>query len=165
MVGALARLNLSKQNLHPITKIDASKYLDIFPSNNIFYNNLAQAIEILHVIDTSINIIDNLNTVIDEKPVKIIPKESIGVGVIEAPRGTLYHKYDIDSQGLIKKAEIIVPTGQNQVLMERGIFEQTDNLLLEDADKEKIILEAEKLIRAFDPCMSCASHFLKVKWK
>jgi len=165
MVGALARLNLAKQNLHPITKIDASKYLDIFPSNNIFYNNLAQAIEILHVIDTSINIIDNLNTVIDEKPVKIIPKESIGVGVIEAPRGTLYHKYDIDSQGLIKKAEIIVPTGQNQVLMERGIFEQTDNLLLEDADKEKIILEAEKLIRAFDPCMSCASHFLKVKWK
>ena len=63
------------------------------------------------------------------------------------------------------KAEIIVPTGQNQILMERGIFEQTEKLLQENADKEKITYEAEKLIRAFDPCMSCASHFLRVKWK
>ena len=165
MVGALARLNLAKQNLQSKTKIDASKYLDIFPSNNIFHNNLAQAIEILHAIDTSIAIIDSLNIITAENPVKIIPKQSVGVGVIEAPRGTLYHQYDIDSGGVIKKAEIIVPTGQNQILIEKGIYEQTERLLLEDADKEKITQEAEKLIRAFDPCMSCASHFLRVKWK
>ena len=165
MVGALARLNLAKQNLQSKTKIDARKYLDIFPSNNIFHNNLAQAIEILHAIDTSIAIIDSLNIITAENPVKIIPKQSVGVGVIEAPRGTLYHQYDIDSGGVIKKAEIIVPTGQNQILIEKGIYEQTERLLLEDADKEKITQEAEKLIRAFDPCMSCASHFLRVKWK
>ena len=165
MVGALARLNLTKEKLHPKTKIDVSKYLNLFPSKNIYHNNLAQSIEILHVIDLSIDIIDNLTQIIDEKPAKAKPKESTGVGVIEAPRGTLYHKYEIDNAGIIKKAEIIVPTGQNQILMERGIYEQTEKLLFENIDKEKITLEAEKLIRAFDPCMSCASHFLRVKWK
>ena len=164
MVGALARLNLSKQSLHAKTKIDAGEYLSMFPSSNIFHNNLAQAVEILHVIDTSADIINSLNEIKDEKPANITPEESVGVGVIEAPRGTLFHKYMIDPQGLVKKAEIIVPTGQNQVLMEKGIYEQTERLLSEGSDKEKITLDAERLIRAFDPCMSCASHFLKVKW-
>lgn len=164
MVGALARLNLGKANLHPKTKMDAKNFLGTFPSDNIFHNNLAQAIEILHVIDKTTDIIDSLNVIADEKPFPITPSESTGVGVIEAPRGTLYHKYEIDSQGVVKKAEIIVPTGQNQVLMEKGIYEQTEKLLLDDSDKEKITLQAERLIRAFDPCMSCASHFLKVRW-
>ena len=165
MVGALARLNLSRQNLHPNSKTDIGKYLNIFPSTNIFHNNLAQAIEILHAIDASLEIIDNLKAIEDEKPSEFTPKQSVGIGVIEAPRGTLFHKYDIDSTGIVKKAEIMVPTGQNQVLMEKGISEQTEKLLLGDAGKEKIIDEAEKLIRAFDPCMSCASHFLRVTWK
>ena len=165
MVGALARLNLGKDSLHPKTKMEVSNYLGTFPSGNIYHNNLAQAIEILHVIDTTVDIIDSLNVIADEKPHPATPSESTGVGVIEAPRGTLYHKYDITAAGTIKRAEIIVPTGQNQVLMEKGIYEQTESLLLADADKEKITLQAERLIRAFDPCMSCASHFLRVKWK
>ncbi len=165
MVGALARLNLAKANLNPKTKIDVVKYLSIFPSNNVFHNNIAQAIEMLHAVDSSLDLIDSLNTIEKEKPQKVNPKKSIGIGTIEAPRGTLYHKYEIDERGFIKKAEIIVPTGQNQVLMERGIYEQTEKILKDGADKEIITSEAEKLIRAFDPCMSCASHFLKIKWK
>lgn len=165
MVGALARLNLAKDNLHSKTKLDSVKYLSFFPSSNLFHNNLAQAIEMLHAVDSSIELIQSLSIINDEKPQKLTPKKSVGVGTIEAPRGTLFHKYEIDENGIIRKAEIIVPTGQNHVLMERGIFEQTEKLLLQDAGKEKIIFEAERLIRAFDPCMSCASHFLKVKWK
>ncbi|OGK11294.1 hypothetical protein A2954_01905 [Candidatus Roizmanbacteria bacterium RIFCSPLOWO2_01_FULL_37_12] len=165
MVGALARLNLAKENLNAKTKIAAAKYLGSFPSNNIFHNNLAQAIEMLHAVDASIDLINSLVSITDEKPQKIVPKKSVGVGTIEAPRGTLFHKYEIDEQGTITTAEIIVPTGQNHVLMEKVIFEQTEKLLLENAGKEKIIFEAERLVRAFDPCMSCASHFLKVKWR
>lgn len=165
MVGALARLNLAKEHLHPKTKLDVASYLSYFPSNNIFHNNLAQAIEMLHAVDSSIDLIDSLNGIDEEKPARAVPKKSVGIGTIEAPRGTLYHKYEIDEKGVISKAEIIVPTGQNQVLMERGIFEQTERLLLENADRETITSEAEKFIRAFDPCMSCASHFLKVKWE
>lgn len=165
MVGALARLNVGEEYLHQRTKQSASACLKFFPSNNIFNNNLAQAIEMLHAIDSSIDIIDGLNSIKEEKPVKFEPFKSQGVGVIEAPRGTLYHHYFIDEQGVIEKGEIIVPTGQNQIVMERGIYELVEKLLTLDTPKDVIELEIEKLIRAFDPCMSCAAHFLKVNWR
>jgi len=92
-------------------------------------------------------------------------KETTGVGVIEAPRGTLYYKFEINKDGIVKRGEIIVPTGQNQVIMERAIREIVEELVRLGATKEKIIYEVEKFIRAFDPCMSCASHFLKVNWR
>lgn len=138
--------------------------MQCFPSNNLFDNNLAQAIEILHTIDSARMIIENLKEIQNEVPVKIQSKESVGVGVIEAPRGTLYHKLEINNEGIVKQAEIIVPTGQNQIVMEKGIYQIVEKLLQEGASKEKIIYEVEKFIRAFDPCMSCAAHFLKVKW-
>jgi len=170
MVGALARLNISKENLNSKTKESAKEALKLFPSTNIYHNNLAQAIEILHAIDASIEIIDGLNEITPEPPIKINPlsgrpKETIGIGVIEAPRGSLYYKLEINTDGTVKKGEIIVPTGQNQIVMEKAIYELVESLLLTHISQEKIIDEVEKLIRAFDPCMSCAAHFLKVKWK
>lgn len=167
MTGALARVNLSKDKLHPQTKTDAQKYINRFPSFNLFDNNLAQAIEILHAIDTAQSIINRLNEIKEEPLIKAPPlnSEAVGVGVIEAPRGTLYHKLEINQEGVVKRAEIIVPTGQNQIVMEKGIYQIVEKLLQEEASKEKIIYEVEKFIRAFDPCMSCAAHFLKVKWQ
>jgi coenzyme F420-reducing hydrogenase alpha subunit len=165
MVGALARVNIGKENLHPKTKEEASQFLNFFPSENLFYNNLAQAIEILHSIDASVDIIDNINSIENDVPIKIQAFETIGIGVIEAPRGTLYYKLEINSDGTIKKGDIIVPTGQNQIIMERAIYELVQKSVDLDVPKDKIIEEIEKLIRAFDPCMSCAAHFLKVKWK
>jgi len=163
MVGALARLNLAKDKLHPKTKEDTVCTLDLFPSTDIFNNNLAQAIEILHSVDESIDLLSN-NIFKPEPIVKFEIKESIGIGVIEAPRGTLFHKIAIGADGIIRDGEVIVPTGQNQINIERdiGVLVQ---LLLTDTPKEKIPLEIEKLIRAYDPCMSCASHFLKVIWE
>lgn len=172
MVGALARLNLSRESLNSKTKESIKQYLNLFPSDNLFHNNLAQAIEILHAIDSSCEIIDNLSVIENEQPVKIIPGQTVGIGVIEAPRGTLYYHLEINNNGAVKKGEIIVPTGQNQIVMERAIYELVEKLLenettktSESEVKEKIVAEVEKLIRAFDPCMSCAAHFLKVKWK
>jgi coenzyme F420-reducing hydrogenase alpha subunit len=165
MVGALARLNIGKDNLHPKTKESAYQFLNFFPSANLFYNNLAQAIEILHSIDDSIEIIDNISSVENEPPIKVQVFKTIGIGVIEAPRGTLYYKLEINNDGTVKKGDIIVPTGQNQIIMERAIYELVEKLVNLDVPKDKIIEEIEKLIRAFDPCMSCAAHFLKVKWR
>jgi len=165
MVGAIARLTLGKQYLHPKTIESVGKYLNLFPTKNLFYNNLAQAIEILHSIDQSIDLITTLQSIQTENPVKGTLKETTGIGVIEAPRGTLYYKIDINEKGQVKKGEIVVPTGQNQVIMERAIREIVEDLLSKNAVRDKIIYEVEKFIRAFDPCMSCASHFLKVKWK
>lgn len=160
MVGALARLNLSRQFLHPKTKVDAADALSVFPSKNIFHNNLAQAIEILHAIDESVDILESL-TIVQEKPAPIVPKAGVGVGVIEAPRGTLYHRYEINDKGIVERARIIVPTGQNQIAIEQSLIHFVEKN--SDMDKDQLSFEFEKIVRAFDPCMSCASHFLKLK--
>jgi len=165
LVGALARLNLDKDKLHQQTKESVKKYLALFPSNNIFHNNIAQAIEIIHAIDSSIEIINSLSKIENEVPQKIKPFKTSGVGLIEAPRGTLYYKLEINEDGTVKKGDIVVPTGQNQIIMEKGIHELVQRLLNSGTTKEQIVTEIEKFIRAFDPCMSCAAHFLKVKWK
>ncbi|MDO8611008.1 MAG: nickel-dependent hydrogenase large subunit [bacterium] len=165
MVGAIARLNLAKNNLNPKTIESTSKHLENFPTNNLFHNNIAQAIEIVHAIDSSIEIIESLTEIKPEKPIKPLFKETIGVGLIEAPRGTLYYKLEINQDGTIKHGDIVVPTGQNQIVMEKGIFELVEKLIAIEIPKNQIVMEIEKFIRAFDPCMSCAAHFLKVKWK
>jgi len=163
MVGALARLNLFKETLHKKTIKSAEKYLKLFPSKNIFHNNLAQALEILHAVDASIEIISNLK-IAEEKPLVPARKKSVGIAVIEAPRGALYYRLKVDEKGRIKDGQIVVPTGQNQISIEESIKKYLKKNLDCLDNKEKIEIEIEKIVRAFDPCMSCAAHFLKVKW-
>ncbi len=165
MVGALARINNDKKKLHPKTRESAKKYLDLFPSHNLYLNTIAQAIEILHAIDSSIDIINSFKTIDYEAPQKPMFTRTESVGLIEAPRGTLYYKLQVQADGIVEKGDIVVPTGQNQIVMERGIYELTEKLVAVDTPKEQIVYEIEKFIRAFDPCMSCAAHFLKVKWR
>ena len=160
IVGALARINLSKKYLNPATVEDAREALKLFPSKNIYHNNLAQAIEILHCIDDSIAILEKLH-IQDEKPIRYTVKPGIGVGVVEAPRGTLYHRFEVDGTGIVTNGRIIVPTGQNQIAIEQSLFHFAKGHL--DMPQEELSLEFEKIVRAYDPCMSCASHFLKLK--
>jgi coenzyme F420-reducing hydrogenase alpha subunit len=160
-VGALARINLNKDILHTNTKKDTSSMLKLFPSHNIYHNNLAQAIEILHSLDDAIDILQT-TTFKPEKPIKLEMKQATGIGVVEAPRGTLYHKLEVDAKGIVQKGEVIVPTGQNQISIELDIKDYIQNNL--DKTKEELALDCEKIIRAYDPCMSCASHFLEVNW-
>jgi coenzyme F420-reducing hydrogenase alpha subunit len=161
MVGSLARVNLNKKNLHPDTQKTAAEYLKIFPSKNIFHNNLGQAIEMLHCIDASIDLFQKTEFKADP-PAKLTPKEAEGIGVIEAPRGTLYYRITLNTEGNITAGDIIVPTAQNQINIENDIKKLVqDNL---DLEETKLQFEIEKLIRAYDPCMSCACHFLKLKW-
>jgi len=161
MVGALARMNLNKSNLHKDTKKDMSKFFDVFPSKNIFHNNLAQSIEILHSIDHSIEILES-NEFKEEPHTPITIKAGEGVGLIEAPRGTLYYMLSIDKNGLVRFGHIVVPTQQNQINMERDVVQLVEQNI--DMEKKQLEFEIEKLIRAYDPCMSCASHFLKINW-
>ena len=162
MVGALARINLNKDYLHNHTKRDAANALKLFPSKNIYHNNLAQAIEILHCIDHSVEILEDYSFN-PEEPKKFIYRDNEDVGVIEAPRGTLYYNLKINKKGIVKDGRIIVPTQQNQINMRKDIWKLVQNNI--NKSKEHIVNECEKLIRAYDPCMSCASHFLKVKWR
>ena len=161
VVGAAARMNLNSHSLHPQTRKDAASALAKFPTKNAFHNNLAQAVEILHCIDRSMDTL-SMAKFRPEPPPAIVPKQSSGVGVIEAPRGTLYYMLDIAADGKIRFGNLVIPTAQNQIMMERDIRTLVPTLL--HLPKERIELEIEKLLRAYDPCMSCASHFLKVRW-
>ncbi len=163
MVGALARLNLAKDKLHPKTKETLGATLDLFPSTDMFMNNVAQAIEILHCVDDAIEVLES-RTFAPEPLIKVPYREAVGVGVIEAPRGTLYHKVHVGADGVVKDGEIVVPTGQNQINIEGDIHRLVQELVPE-TPKDKIAFEIEKLIRVYDPCMSCAAHFLKVDWE
>lgn len=161
-VGALARMNYSKNLLNENTKKDTDKYLSVFPSYDIYRNNLAQAIEILHCVDDSIDILKNIK-IVDEKPITKPIQKGRGVGVVEAPRGILYHMVDINEKGLIDDYDVIVPTAQNQINIENDLKKYFNENL--DKDEQSLQLEAEKIVRAYDPCMSCATNFLKINWR
>ncbi|MFC1702839.1 Ni/Fe hydrogenase subunit alpha [Patescibacteria group bacterium] len=164
MIGSLARINLAQDKLMDSTKKSAADALALFPSTNIFHNNLAQAIEILHCVDQSLDIFAN-NEFTPEERIAIPKRAGVGVGVVEAPRGTLYHKVEVGEDGIVKSGEVIVPTGMNQINMEYDIGGLIEQMLAKKTSEEEMMFEMEKLIRAYDPCMSCASHFLKVNWK
>jgi coenzyme F420-reducing hydrogenase alpha subunit len=166
LTGALARLNLNSAGLKPQTKTDAAAALAKFPSRNLYHNNLAQAIEILNAIDDSLAIL-NQTKFAPEPLNRPTINSGEGVGVIEAPRGLLYHRLKIENN-IVADAEILVPTGQNQLNMENDIKILVANKLktgaLTAALKTELAKTIEVLIRAYDPCMSCASHFLKINW-
>ncbi len=164
MVGALARLNLNKAALHPNTQRDAAAALALFPSKNIFHNNLAQAVEVLHCIDHATELLTGREFVAEslQKPQPFTEPET-GIGVIEAPRGTLYYKLTVSPAGHVTDATVVVPSAQNQINTEKDIGKLVQDLLPR-MGKPAIEREIEKLVRAYDPCMSCASHFLKVRW-
>lgn len=162
LVGALARINFNKDLLHARTKADAAEYLAVFPSNNVYHNNLAQAIEILHCVDDAIDILKTIQLV-DEKPVRKPPQAGIGVGVVEAPRGILYHSIKVNQSGIVEDYDVIVPTAQNQINIENDLKKYFNENL--DKGQDVLQLAAEKIIRAYDPCMSCATNFLKIEWR
>ncbi len=90
------------------------------------------------------------------------PKSGEGIMAAEAPRGTLYHHYRINKKGLIKYTNIITPTSQNLESIENDIKQFLPRVM--HLPREKMVLELEKLIRAYDPCISCPTHFLEVKF-
>ncbi len=163
MVGALSRMNLNKKHLNRRTKRDTKEYRMVFPSNCVFNNNLAQAIEMLHEVDSSIELLSGLK-IKQEKPIKVKPRESTGIGVVEAPRGTLYHHLHINKEGKIVFADLCLPTQQNIIHLQKDLSKYIEHLLKKGLNRWEISSHAEKLIRAYDPCMSCATHFLKINW-
>jgi coenzyme F420-reducing hydrogenase alpha subunit len=93
--------------------------------------------------------------------VDIQPKLSTGYGCTEAPRGILYHRYRLDERGIILDAKIVPPTSQNQKTIEQDLREFVPSRL--HLSQEKLTWQCEQAIRNYDPCISCATHFLKLE--
>jgi len=163
MVGALARVNLNYDKLSPIAK-DVAKMFSLKPINyNPFMNSVAQIVEIAHSIEDSIGLIDELleKGIKEEKPnVKV--KAGQGIGAVEVPRGILFHDYTIDENGLCTKANCIIPTNQNHRNIQKDLEEMVPKII--DKPQKEIELSMEMLVRAYDPCISCSTHYLNVKF-
>ena len=165
MVGALARFNNKHEQLLPRAKA-AAKHLGLEPvSYNPFLNSAAQVVEIVHCVDDVINLLDTLleRGVEPEEPAPItLSPGARGVGGCDVPRGTLFHEYQIGEDGLIEEANCVIPTGQNLGNVDRDMRALVPTLLTEPEDD--IRLKMEMLVRAYDPCISCSTHFLNVEF-
>ncbi|MCL4376925.1 MAG: Ni/Fe hydrogenase subunit alpha [Actinobacteria bacterium] len=164
MVGALSRININYDQLTPMAKKAAADLNLNIPCFNPYMNNIAQIVETLHCVEASISLIDELlKNGLKEEDMSFKIKSGRGVGACEVPRGTLYHEYEIDNNGIITKANLIIPTGQNLKNMEMDLEALIPNIL--DKTKEEITLAVEMLIRAYDPCISCSTHLINVVLK
>ncbi len=164
-VGALARFNNNHEQLHPAATAVAER-LGLTPiCMNPFHNNTAQLVETVHCVEASIELIDQILTV-GVKPEALVPPSKFdrGVGSAEVPRGILFHEYGVDSAGKIDMANLVIPTGQNLANIEADMRDIVPRLLDEGMDTQAITRRLETLVRAYDPCISCATHFLDVKW-
>ena len=162
MVGALARIALNGEKLSGQAKNARDRLGLSSPSENILDNNAAQAVEIVYSIERSIEIIDELFKmgIKKEKPVEFKVRAGTGTGAVEAPRGTLYHSYSFDEKGMLTKADVITPTAQNLANIEKDLRFSTENLI--DESRESLAPKLEMVVRAYDPCISCAVHLVEV---
>ncbi|MFH1323007.1 MAG: Ni/Fe hydrogenase subunit alpha [Methanobacteriota archaeon] len=171
-VGSLARFNLNYDKLHPEAKYTAS-VLGIKPGCiNPFLNTVAQMVESVHCFNEAVSIVQDLKKIginHNEEIVvglnegsRISIKAGNGVGAVEAPRGTLFHNYEIDEKGIITNANCIIPTSQNLNNIERDMEKLVPEIL--HKSDEEITLFLEMLVRAYDPCISCSTHFVNVKF-
>ncbi|MDP8237285.1 MAG: Ni/Fe hydrogenase subunit alpha [Candidatus Erginobacter occultus] len=158
-VGALARLNNNFQFLEEKSRA-AAEELGLTPVNhNPYMNNVAQVIECDHVIRESIKLIDQLLEMdLGDIKADYRVRAGEGVGAVEVPRGILYHEYEIDSEGLITKANCIIPTTQNNANIHFDLAALAEQELEEGKTDEEITHLSEMLVRAYDPCISCSVH-------
>jgi len=161
LVGPLARLNLNLDRLPPETAQLARASGVSFPSDNMFHSMLARALE-LHVVLIEAQRLLQDYKVPQRAWVDWKPRAGVGFGASEAPRGTLWHRYEVDEQGRVTDARIVPPTSQNQGRIEQDIAQSLQQFGL-DQDEEALRLRAETVIRNYDPCISCATHFLTLK--
>jgi len=157
MVGALARVNMHREYLNPLT-LEAMDGCGVeFPTDNSFKNNLAQAVEILHFLEEAVGICDKiLDNGIGEHRQQVEPRAGRGVGATEAPRGTLYYTYDLDDEGRIRYCDIVTPTVQNLGNMEANAAVLLKSTSGSGEAKRRRLLDM--LIRAYDPCITCSVH-------
>ncbi len=165
MVGALARLNNNYKRLSSMA-LKIAETFNLLPiCYNPFMNNIAQLVEVVNSVEDSIRLINELEAAglksqPDYNKPEIKVKAGSGVGAVEVPRGILFHDYTYNDKGICTKANCIIPTNQNHGNIQldmKAILPQIVN-----KPKEQIELTLEMLVRAYDPCISCSTHVVKV---
>jgi sulfhydrogenase subunit alpha len=162
-VGALARVNNLGERLKGRAGKLFKKYWNKRWLKNPIFNNHAQAIEMVWALEQIPKFVDNILKYKKDPPIVApVRNEGSGVGSVEAPRGTLYHHYQI-KDGLVDQANFVIPTGQNLEDVEKYMRKAVEHLLSQKADDRNIRYHCEVIARAYDPCISCSTHLVQVE--
>lgn len=164
-VGALARFNVNHDRLRPSARQVADE-LGLKPQcGNPFHNNTAQLVEVAECLEAAIELCETLLTRgLTVEPLAAPERFGHGVGAAEVPRGVLFHEYDLDGRGRIRESNLVIPTGQNLANIEADTRALVRQMLSQNKSRDDITLRLEMLVRAYDPCISCATHALDVEW-
>lgn len=160
LVGPLARYALNASKLSPLAREAARDAGLGAVCRNPYRSIVVRAVENLYAIDEALRVIDEY--VEPDRPyVSLEPRESKGYAATEAPRGLLYHRYRVDAEGTIQDAQIVPPTSQNQACIEEDLQNYVGGFL--DLPDEELRHRCEQTVRNYDPCISCATHFLRLE--
>ncbi len=159
-VGPLARYSLNFDRLSPLAQ-QAAREAGLGPAcTNPFKSIIVRSVEMVYACDEALRIIEQYEP--PEKPaIEVRPRAATGRGCTEAPRGILYHRYRLDERGAILDAKIVPPTSQNQKTIEQDLAQFVPKFL--DLPHEKLQWQCEQAVRNYDPCISCATHFLRLE--
>jgi coenzyme F420-reducing hydrogenase alpha subunit len=158
--GPMARYSLNFDKLSPLAQ-NAARQAGLGPvCRNPFRSIIVRAVEVLWACDEALRIIDNYEPP-DAPALEVTPQAATGYGATEAPRGLLYHRYRLDEQGRILDAKIVPPTSQNQKTIENDLRRFVSDRV--DLPDNKLTWQCEQAVRNYDPCISCATHFLKLR--
>ena len=166
MAGSLARVNLNSEQLHP----EARKIVEDLgfkaPCFNPYMNSICQFIEAVHSAYTSVGLIDELLSegIKDEKPVEPAALSGKGVSAVDVPRGILFHEYEY-KDGFCTSGNCIIPTNQNHANIQKDFEKLVPEMLEADKTEAEMELGLEMLVRAYDPCISCSTHYLDIEFK
>ena len=160
LTGPMARLNLFPEKLHPLAQEALERSGMPLPILNPYRSIVVRAVELVHAFAEALDLIGGYKQ--KEPPFQEAPlRAGEGVGATEAPRGLQYQRHRVDEEGLILESRIVPPTSQNQARIEADLAGLAPEILA--MDEKEATLRCEQLIRAYDPCISCATHFLKLE--
>jgi coenzyme F420-reducing hydrogenase alpha subunit len=165
--GALARFNNNFDQLHPAAK-DAAAKLGMKPiCFNTYLNTAAQVVECVHNVFEGIRLCEELAAKgIKDEPLAKATKHGVeGAALIEVPRGILFHSYTFDKDGMCVNGNCIIPTNQNHGNIQADFEKLLPEMLNANKTEKEIELGMEMMVRAYDPCISCSTHYLKVEFK
>ncbi|MCA9221744.1 MAG: Ni/Fe hydrogenase subunit alpha [Planctomycetales bacterium] len=160
LVGPLARIALCLEQLPPQARQAAESCGINWPSGNNFHSIVARGIEVVAAFEEAIQIVRDYSAEPAVSRIEFTPRAGEGCHATEAPRGLIYHRYRIGDDGLIAESKIVPPTSQNQGQIEDDLLHFVPSVLhFEDDEATR---RCEHLIRNYDPCISCATHFLRL---
>ena len=164
LLGPLARVNLNRDRLSPTARRLADEVGFPTECRNPFQSIIARGLELVHAYEEALTILRDYDP---SGPAHMAyqPRECSGCAATEAPRGLLFHEYHVDAGGQIVSGRIIPPTSQNQRQIERDVTDYLTGRLQAAASRDEMAVDCERLVRTYDPCISCSTHFLKVRWE